>query len=324
LSFVHEDDDWDALLRIVSDSTDRDIGMVEKDYWVCHTLWAIHDQGFDIWFKGGTSLSKGFDLIERFSEDIDARMDAGSTGLTDPKLSWKNRRTGVRERDDWFDAVTNTLTIPGCSVERNPAGSDELVRSAWLQVVYPALYADTLPQDMRQFVLLEVGRARVVPFVERDLSSWVHDHLEANDQIADFTDNRPSAVRCIHPWVTCLEKLEAIARKFDRDNAAPDFVRHYEDSARILHARESLPELERPLDELIGALANEDRKQMPLPTHSAFNPNLEDARWQEIQQAWESIGPMFWGRRIVLADATATIRNFLADLATDPTNEGAA
>jgi len=41
--------------------------MVEKDYWVTHTLWAIHEQGFEVWFKGGTSLWKGFGLIDRFS-----------------------------------------------------------------------------------------------------------------------------------------------------------------------------------------------------------------------------------------------------------------
>jgi predicted nucleotidyltransferase component of viral defense system len=87
MTFVHDADDWDDLLLAVAREIDRDIGMVEKDYWVTHALWAIHDHGFDLWFKGGTSLSKGFNLIERFSEDIDARMDAGVTGLADPKLS---------------------------------------------------------------------------------------------------------------------------------------------------------------------------------------------------------------------------------------------
>ena len=76
MSFIHESPDWGDLLRIVADRLDRDIGMVEKDYWVTHTLWAIHEQGFEVWFKGGTSLSKGFGLIDRFSEDIDVRIDA--------------------------------------------------------------------------------------------------------------------------------------------------------------------------------------------------------------------------------------------------------
>ncbi len=153
--------------------------------------------------------------------------------------------------------------------------------------------ADRLPEDMRPFVLLEVGRARVVPVVERDLSSWVHDWLEARGQLADFTDNRPRAVRCIHPWVTCLEKLEAIARKYDRGKAAPDFVRHYEDAAQIVAAWNDVPESELDLPSLVRALATEDRKQMPMPDHPAFSPRPGEPRWTEISDAWDRIDPMY-------------------------------
>lgn len=41
------------------------------------TLWALHHSGFEVWFKGGTSLSKGFSLIERFSEDLDLKIEPG-------------------------------------------------------------------------------------------------------------------------------------------------------------------------------------------------------------------------------------------------------
>ncbi len=71
MTYPHEDPQWPQLLRIVADKVGRSIALVEKDYWVTHTLWAIIDQGFEVWFKGGTSLSKGYNLIERFSEDID-------------------------------------------------------------------------------------------------------------------------------------------------------------------------------------------------------------------------------------------------------------
>jgi hypothetical protein len=112
MTFVHDADDWGDLLVTVAGQIDRDLGLVEKDYWVTHTLWAIHELGFEVWFKGGTSLSKGFNLIERFSEDIDVRLDAGATGLAEPKLSWSNKKAGVQERDAWFDAVAAALTIP--------------------------------------------------------------------------------------------------------------------------------------------------------------------------------------------------------------------
>lgn len=51
---------------------------VEKDFWVCwtlRTLWALPEIGPYLTFKGGTSLSKGWKLIDRFSEDIDLVID---------------------------------------------------------------------------------------------------------------------------------------------------------------------------------------------------------------------------------------------------------
>ena len=198
MSFVHDDPDWVDLVTIVAASKGMPVGMIEKDYWVTHALWAILAQGFEVWFKGGTSLSKGFALIERFSEDIDVRIDAGTSGLSDPKLSWRNEKpTGISERDRWFDSLGAAFAIPSCETKRNPAGSDDRIRSAWFEVNYPKRHTGSLPASMRPFVLLEVGRARVVPYVERALSSWVHDHLEATGE-GSFTDNRPKNVRCIH------------------------------------------------------------------------------------------------------------------------------
>lgn len=317
MTFVHDSPEWGDLLLIVASAMNLDPGMVEKDYWVTHALWAIQHQGFAFWFKGGTSLSKGFELIERFSEDIDARMDAGTTGLTDPRLSWNNEKGGVEERDAWFDAVASNLAIPACHVTRDLAGSDDRVRSAWFSIQYPTLHAHTLPSAMRRFVLLEVGRARVVPFVERDVSSWIHDYLEQSGRLAAFTDNRPRRVRCIHPWVTCLEKVEAVARKFEQGREAPDFVRHYEDAARIIASWTALAPPELDLAALTAALETDDHKQMPAASHAAFTVVSESQRWREIQDAWQTIGPMYWGPRMDLDVACATIRAFLERLPRD-------
>jgi len=317
MSFIHEDPEWRQLLEIVAASMDRDVGLVEKDYWVTHSLWALLEQGFELWFKGGTSLSKGFGLIERFSEDIDIRIDAGRVaGLTDPKLSWKNEKRGIQERDHWFNALTGAIRVPGCTVHRNPAGSDPRARSAWLEVTYPAQAAGSLPAAMRPFVLLEAGRARVVPFVERDLSAWVHDWLSRAGQLSDYRDNRPQGLRCVHPWVTCLEKLDAIARRFPRADAdAASFVRHYEDAAHILAARDQLPPIPGTLTQLADAmLSSKDIRALPELDHPAFSPHPASSRWSEIQRAWEDIGPMFWGERVGLDAACVSLRLLLNEL----------
>jgi predicted nucleotidyltransferase component of viral defense system len=58
--------------------------IVEKDFWVCWTLKELFQLpafGEHLIFKGGTSLSKVFKVIERFSEDIDVSMNRGFLGF---------------------------------------------------------------------------------------------------------------------------------------------------------------------------------------------------------------------------------------------------
>ncbi|MEN9578407.1 MAG: hypothetical protein RJA70_1416 [Pseudomonadota bacterium] len=82
MSFVHDDPDFVQVLRLVSDETRIDPSLVEKDYWVTHCMWALHETGLELWFKGGTSLSKGYGVIQRFSEDLDLMVQHGTvTGL---------------------------------------------------------------------------------------------------------------------------------------------------------------------------------------------------------------------------------------------------
>lgn len=68
MSFVHENpEEFTDLVQIIVGETGMGRSIIEKDYWVTHTLWALSVSGLDVWFKGGTSLSKGFGLIERRS-----------------------------------------------------------------------------------------------------------------------------------------------------------------------------------------------------------------------------------------------------------------
>ena len=78
-----------------------DAASVEKDFWVCWTLrelFALPGVGGHLTFKGGTSLSKAWQLIERFSEDIDLIVDKevlgfGGEAAPDKATSNKQRKT---------------------------------------------------------------------------------------------------------------------------------------------------------------------------------------------------------------------------------------
>lgn len=68
---LHELDDFGDLIEVTARAHAIDPGLVEKDYWIMHGLWGLSQPGFTFKLKGGTSLSKGYRLIDRFSEDID-------------------------------------------------------------------------------------------------------------------------------------------------------------------------------------------------------------------------------------------------------------
>jgi len=70
--------DRQELFRNTADKMGLNDAIVEKDFWVCFTLdYLFHRCPWKdaITFKGGTSLSKAFNLISRFSEDIDLILD---------------------------------------------------------------------------------------------------------------------------------------------------------------------------------------------------------------------------------------------------------
>jgi len=311
---VHEHQEFDSLLIIVADRVGVPVALVEKDYWVTHALWALERAGFQVSFKGGTSLSKGYGLIERFSEDLDLKIEAPDLP---PVPSWTSEGArACNARAAFFGDLEARLEVPGATVEELVPLRDRSWRTAVFAVRYSSSFSGRLPPAMRPFVQLEIGSARVTPGEERRLSSWVHDHLDtsAGDLDTEFADNRPQHVHCVDPSVTLLEKIEAIARRFRRDPFVPaDFIRHYEDVARIVASRAVLPEAELRalLDEMREA---RDISDWPSQDHAAFDPRADEQRWAAVEQAWRAIGPLFWGDRIPLDGCASSIRDLLARL----------
>lgn len=92
--------------------------VVEKDFWVCYALdHLFHRSGFaeSMVFKGGTSLSKAFGLIERFSEDIDLILDWRLLGYGEDE-PWEPRSNSAQERFK-ADSIecTNAFLVNACS-----------------------------------------------------------------------------------------------------------------------------------------------------------------------------------------------------------------
>src|SRR3989338_8650624 len=73
--FLHNDPNFKDHIELTAVAERiKSAGLVEKDYWLMHALWCLQ-QNFKFHLKGGTSLSKGYDCIYRFSEDIDLKIE---------------------------------------------------------------------------------------------------------------------------------------------------------------------------------------------------------------------------------------------------------
>jgi hypothetical protein len=311
MTFIHQDPEFPDLLRIVAEARQIPVSLIEKDYWVTHTLWALQDLGLEVWFKGGTSLSKGFGLIQRFSEDLDLKLEGGKLELPAVR-NWKSKERGpLAERRAFFEAIA-ALPLVDLQLRLDPASLGLRCTNAGIEARYPGHHLAGLPKAMRPFVLLEVGDARIRPFVERPVSSWVHDHLHAQSILEEFTANRPTCLRCIHPLVTLLEKLDAIGRRFQAGTDPAQYVRHFEDAAHIIQAETNLPGLDDTAVRLVSEMLTQHQvRQVPLATDPAFLPGGGET-WASIRSAYQAIAPMFWGKRMELDDAVETIRSWIS------------
>jgi hypothetical protein len=131
--FLHERRDVAQLIGIVAEQRGIDPTLVEKDYWIMHCLWGLQAQGFRFELKGGTSLSKGFGIIQRFSEDIDIRIEP--PGNLQVKLERnQDKPAHVASRRRFYDGLCDQIRIPGIErVERDTFFDDDKMRSAGIR-----------------------------------------------------------------------------------------------------------------------------------------------------------------------------------------------
>lgn len=232
--YLHEAPDFADLLAIVGRDLGIDPALVEKDYWIMHCLYGLQKAGYAFELKGGTSLSKGYRLIHRFSEDIDIKI-IPPEGL--PVGKNQTKPAHIEARRAYFDGLAKEITIPGViAIERDEAFDDERMRNAGIRLRYDSRNA--VPAGVKEGVLLEAGFDVTAPNRPCDISSWALNRaLESG--VDDIEDNRAVAVRCYEPGYTFVEKLQTISTKFRKQQetgALPqNFMRHYYDVYCLLN-----------------------------------------------------------------------------------------
>ena len=229
--FLHDRPDIVSLYAAAGRQTGVRPEIIEKDYWLMHCLWSLKEQGFGFELKGGTALSKGFQIIHRFSEDIDIHLH----GPPDLKTGRNHdSKAHVQARGRFFNSLEKAIEIPGIvAVERDLNFDDEKMRNAGIRLIYKSEYKQLAA--LKPSILLEAGFDVTIPNEACTISSWAYDFARERVQV---TDNRAQAILCYWPEYTFVEKLQAVSSKFRQEQegrAFPvNFLRHYYDLYHLL------------------------------------------------------------------------------------------
>lgn len=191
---------------------------VEKDWWVVQTLSIIFEMEVrqHLVFKGGTSLSKAWRLVDRFSEDIDLALDREFLGFNDA-LS-KKQRTALRKAASIYTSSSFLSELQARFSEKEINGvtfhlleakdSDQDPRI--IEIYYPNVIPT--PGYLEPRVQIEVGcRSLKEPYSVQSFGSLIDEHYPGREFSQPFIP-----IPTVNPERTFLEKIFLLHEEFQR------------------------------------------------------------------------------------------------------------
>lgn len=231
IKFLHiPDNEKKKIYQDVSNKIGLPPQAVEKDVWVTLMLKMVFSSELapHFIFKGGTSLSKAFDLIRRFSEDIDLGIDRrhlGFEGFLNKGQIRKLRRachTFVSgELKETLKGQLDAFGVDGSWYElviENTQISDQDPET--IVVNYKSVHEESKISYLQPKVKIEVSaRSLIEPYQIVGIQSWIDKQYSG----AEFTDGE-FPVHATDPQKTFLEKLILLHEEFQKPT---DKVRHF-------------------------------------------------------------------------------------------------
>ena len=200
--------------------------MVEKDFWVSWTLavlFAHPEFGRQLVFKGGTSLSKVFGVIGRFSEDIDLSVSPAFLGISEEIVEQSTSRHQRTERMHELEAA--------CIASVRDRFLPELER-----IAKESLGPRPSGSDWMEFQVDAVTHSPVVLFhyPTREPSGFAYLGRSVKMEFGSLTDQRPVGTHRVLPWLA--EEFPVPFQDFRCELVALELERTFWEKATILHA----------------------------------------------------------------------------------------
>lgn len=222
--FEHQDFEQ-AIIRAAEHFRSRGLreSIIEKDYFVTETLRIIEQEaGSKVIFKGGTSLSKGWNLIQRFSEDIDIFLDPTAF---DPPLGKKAIDRELKKLRQAIEGHPGLRFVENESQTIGGFGRND-------RFEYVQRFAGV--GDIRNRVFVEAGTASGREPTDRImLQSYVGQFLQETGVSLGAEDEGSFEMRLLHFRRTFVEKMFAIHAKVEafKQTGKPigGYARHYYD-----------------------------------------------------------------------------------------------
>ena len=274
---------------------------VEKDYWVTYALHTIFNNeiGKDTVFKGGTALSKCYNLIERFSEDIDLVV-LRREGETDSKLKSKLKKVSTVVEAVLPEEVVEGITHK-MGMNRKTAHS------------YSKSFAGNYGQ-IRDVIILESSwLGYYEPYTTRSIVSFVGNMLLNNGQIEIAKENglQPFDLLALEPIRTICEKIMSLVRFSYGENPIDDLkkkIRHTYDLYQLLRQREFSEFFHSSaFDDMLLKVANDDVASFRNNNKWLNNHPSEALIFKHLERVWDELKIVYNGdfKNLVYGDFPA-------------------
>jgi hypothetical protein len=229
------------LLGLASSRSGLPAGAIEKDWWVTLALNAIFQTPWaaGLVFKGGTSLSKSWGLIDRFSEDIDLVLDRAILGypedLSKTKIKALRRDSCAFISGEFREKLEQQLLDIGIPPDLFSLTVKETTEHDRDPQVLVLNYTSVLDKDpyLREAVLIEIGaRSLREPAEQREIGSLIGQTLK-NNEVA----GAPFSILTVTPPRTFLEKIFLLHEEFSKAEEkvkSERMSRHLYDIERII------------------------------------------------------------------------------------------
>lgn len=203
-----------------------DASHVEKDYWVSKMLKDVSLSQYSdkAYFKGGTSLSKAYGLIHRFSEDLDMLAYTGDIKASKSQEKSLNKKVSEVITDANKQFYKPDMSESGGNFRKLYFDYNSIYQSVGLkEFLEVEIKACDLPETEKSNVYYPFDKKMICPIVGSFL-------MEIGQQnMADEYGLKPFEIKCISPHKTICDKISRMVKLSYKENYIDEFAKHIRD-----------------------------------------------------------------------------------------------